>query len=63
MGKQFAPAYANIFMAKWEEKALQPSPKKTTLILWSDTIVSDQKRTIHLCYQLSWTSQILPPIS
>lgn len=22
MGKQFAPAYANIFMAKWEEKAL-----------------------------------------
>lgn len=33
MGKKFAPAYTNIFMAKWEEKALQASPKKTTSIL------------------------------
>ena len=28
MGKKFAPAYANIFMAEWEELALKASPKK-----------------------------------
>lgn len=28
MGKKFAPAYANIFMANWEEGALAKSPKK-----------------------------------
>ena len=28
MGKKFAPAYANIFMADWEEKALAKCPKK-----------------------------------
>lgn len=28
MGKKFAPSYANIFMANWEEKALANCPKK-----------------------------------
>ena len=28
MGKKFAPAYANIFMAEWEEAALASCPKK-----------------------------------
>lgn len=28
MGKKFAPAYANIFMADWEDKALKAVPKK-----------------------------------
>ena len=28
MGKKFAPAYANIFMAVWEEKALASCPKR-----------------------------------
>lgn len=28
MGKKFAPSYANIFMAKWEESALAQSPLK-----------------------------------
>ena len=28
MGKKFAPAYANIFMANWEEEALAKCPKK-----------------------------------
>lgn len=28
MGKKFAPAYANIFMAEWEEAALGKCPKK-----------------------------------
>lgn len=28
MGKKFAPAYANIFMAEWEQTALQASSKK-----------------------------------
>lgn len=28
MGKRFAPAYANIFMAKWEEEALEKCPRK-----------------------------------
>ena len=28
MGKKFAPAYANIFMANWEEEALKKCPKK-----------------------------------
>lgn len=28
MGKRFAPAYANIFMANWEEEALSKCPKK-----------------------------------
>lgn len=28
MGKRFAPAYANIFMANWEEEALAKCPKK-----------------------------------
>lgn len=28
MGKKFAPAYANIFMAEWETSALQACPKK-----------------------------------
>lgn len=28
MGKKFAPAYANIFMAEWEASALASSPKK-----------------------------------
>lgn len=28
MGKRFAPAYANIFMANWEEGALSKCPKK-----------------------------------
>lgn len=28
MGKKFAPAYANIFMANWEEGALSKCPKK-----------------------------------
>lgn len=28
MGKKIAQAYANIFMAAWEEKALQTVPKK-----------------------------------
>lgn len=27
MGKRFAPAYANIYMASWEEEALQKCPK------------------------------------
>lgn len=29
MGKKFAPAYANIFMAQWEKKALSSSQKNT----------------------------------
>ena len=29
MGKKFAPNYANIFIAKWEEDALAKCPKKT----------------------------------
>lgn len=29
MGKKFAPAYANIFMAQWEKKALRSSRKNT----------------------------------
>lgn len=28
MGKRFAPAYANIFMAKWEAEALEKCPRK-----------------------------------
>ena len=28
MGKKFAPAYANIYMANWEDKALQKCPRK-----------------------------------
>lgn len=28
VGKKFAPAYANIFMAEWEQTALQTSTKK-----------------------------------
>lgn len=28
MGKKFAPAYANIFMAEWEQAALQACPQK-----------------------------------
>lgn len=28
MGKKFAPAYANIFMADWEREALQITEKK-----------------------------------
>lgn len=28
MGKRFAPAYANIFMANWEEEALSKCPKR-----------------------------------
>lgn len=28
MGKRFAPAYANIFMAKWESEALNKCPRK-----------------------------------
>lgn len=28
MGKKFAPAYANIFMAEWEHGALQSCPKR-----------------------------------
>ena len=28
MGKKFAPAYANIYMANWEEEVLQKCPKK-----------------------------------
>lgn len=32
MGKKFAPAYANIFRAWWEGKALQASSKKTTTV-------------------------------
>lgn len=31
MGKKFAPAYANIFMAEWEQTALPACPKKKTL--------------------------------
>lgn len=30
MGKKFAPAYANIFMAKWEEEVLAKCKKKNT---------------------------------
>lgn len=28
MGKKFAPSYANVFMADWEESTLTFSPKK-----------------------------------
>lgn len=31
MGKKFAPAYANIFMACWEEQGLQIAEQKPTL--------------------------------
>ena len=30
MGKRFAPAYANIFMAKWEKEAIEKCPIKPT---------------------------------
>lgn len=33
MGKKFAPAYANIFMANWEEGALSKCPKKPLYFL------------------------------
>ena len=28
MGKKFAPSYANIFMADWEEKVIEKAPHK-----------------------------------
>lgn len=38
MGKRFAPAYANTYMAAWEEQVLQTVPQKTThlwtLVIW-----------------------------
>lgn len=33
MGKRFAPSYANIFMADWEEGALNKCPKKPRIFL------------------------------
>ena len=33
MGKKFAPAYANIFMADWEEKALEKCSRKPLIYL------------------------------
>lgn len=47
MGKRFSPAYANIFMAEWEEKALAKCPIKPLYYyrylddifgIWSDTL-------------------------
>ena len=35
MGKQFAPNYANLFMAKWEQEALSKCPKQPQFYLRS----------------------------
>lgn len=38
MGKKFAPAYTNIFMAEWEEGALQTAPQRPLYYRYLDDI-------------------------
>lgn len=57
MGKRFAPSYANIFMAKWEEGALDSHPIKPLHYyrflddiwgVWSGTVAQFEDFTKHL---------------
>ena len=39
MGKKFAPNYANLFLAQWEQEALAKCPRKKQLVTFAISMI------------------------